>query len=263
MKKHYLFLGLLILWSSVSLFGQVRIGVKGGINIPNINASLAGVSGSSYKTELGLDAAVFVEIPLSETFSIQPMLEYAVQGAKRGGLQPVPIPDEFKNLGPFLNREIVYVDIKSQLDLNYLFFPLLLKAGWDFEMGSSYTENHYRFYVSGGPHIGYLASSKITLKDTFTGFYSGRDGKENLLGEGREVDVSSYKGINPTLDGEYELRKTNFGITGNAGIGYYFQDNAVFVELGGNIGFQSIFKSEIDNKRPGAVSISLGYSRRL
>jgi opacity protein-like surface antigen len=108
---------------------QVKFGGKAGINLANVSGKEEGDK-TDYDSKVGLHIGALVEIPISESFSVMPELNFDQLGAK----------DEF------LGQEL-------KLNLNYISVPVLAK-----------------FNVSGlgiyaGPQIGFLLSAKTKAGD--------------------------------------------------------------------------------------------------
>ncbi|HQX57149.1 MAG TPA: outer membrane beta-barrel protein, partial [Pyrinomonadaceae bacterium] len=89
----------LIVVSSVMVFGQsnereVHVGVKAGISLPNLVGSSDQEITKNYKSRLAASFGAFVDVQLHKNTSLQIEVDYAPQGGKRNGIQPVtqPIP---------------------------------------------------------------------------------------------------------------------------------------------------------------------------
>ena len=102
---------------------EIKFGVKAGINF----ATIAGDETDDLKSKTTFHIGAVVEIPISDSFSIQPELVYSSQGAK--------VDDNISDV---------------ELKLDYINLPIMAK-----------------FYVSegfsleAGPQVGFLMSSKI------------------------------------------------------------------------------------------------------
>lgn len=122
----YLLLTLFI-FCSLATEAQVHFGVKAGANL----ARLTGDNGEKMKLRTSFNAGVFVEVELSDRFSLQPELYYSSQGAKQ---------DFQFNQGN---------DVSSTLEVtqrqDYLVIPVLAKF---------YATEH--FFIEAGPQIGFL-----------------------------------------------------------------------------------------------------------
>ncbi|MBN4057948.1 PorT family protein [Olleya sp. AH-315-K02] len=102
---------------------ETKFGVKAGVNF----ATIAGDETNDVKSKTAFHVGAVVEIPISDSFSVQPELIYSSQGAK----------------GDDNNSDV-------ELKLDYINLPIMAK-----------------FYVSegfsleAGPQVGFLMSSKI------------------------------------------------------------------------------------------------------
>lgn len=80
MKKLVL-LSILIIVASTGLFAQdLSYGVKAGMNISNF---FSDDSSDEFDSKAGINIGAFLEIPISEKFSVQPELIYSAQGSQQ------------------------------------------------------------------------------------------------------------------------------------------------------------------------------------
>ena len=107
---------------------HVNIGVKGGLNLYNINAD----NGSTYDTKPGLNLGLLGHIHLAKQLGLQPEIVYSSQGAKFG-------------------------TNNSKLNLDYINVPVLFQYMFD---------NGFR--LEAGPQVGFLVSAKSKLNGTST-----------------------------------------------------------------------------------------------
>jgi hypothetical protein len=134
MKK--VFLLIVCAASFAAAQAQVKLGVKGGLNLAN----LVGPDVEDNSMKLGFHLGGFANIPLADKFSFQPELVFSAQGAK------------FEDPGD---------DIKYRL--SYINIPLL----------GQYNDPSC-FYAETGPQIGFLLAAKAKddgntndVKDSF------------------------------------------------------------------------------------------------
>ena len=109
---------------------DINIGVKGGLNVYNINND----NNSEYDSKLGFHAGLIGHIHLTRQFAVQPELVYSVQGAK------------YTNGG-----------IESKLNLGYINVPVLLQYMFD---------NGFR--LQAGPQVGFMLNAKTEIGDVKT-----------------------------------------------------------------------------------------------
>lgn len=125
--------------SAVLAFGfmnaqETKFGVKGGLNIANISGDIEDNS-----SKVGFHVGGFVEIKVSDKFSVQPELLFSTQGAK------------FEESGSGFSYE-------SKYNLSYLNIPVMAKY---------YAAD--KFSLELGPQIGFLTSAKEDFTETESG----------------------------------------------------------------------------------------------
>jgi len=166
--------------------GNVSIGVRGGATIPGFTGGQGDPVSEGYSTALRMGAGIFAEFKISELFSIQPMLEYSQQGAKRNGMQAMvatasnpQLAGAFQQVGENLSNQVnqafqgalgpmapsvsvsvpvpdyLYANAKRDAKMDYLMLPVLAKFGWNLGKTSP-----WRIYVDAGPYIGLLLNAK-------------------------------------------------------------------------------------------------------
>lgn len=107
---------------------HVNIGIKGGLNVYNINND----NNSEYDAKVGFNVGLLGHIHLAKQLAFQPELVYSAQGAK------------FKTLG-----------VETKLNLDYINVPMLIQYMFD---------NGFR--IQAGPQVGFLVSAKAKVGDT-------------------------------------------------------------------------------------------------
>jgi hypothetical protein len=122
MKKAFTLI-LAIAFSLIQSFGQISIGVKGGLNLSNVK----NIGSANNKTRLGFNSGLITEIAVGKKFIIQPELLYSIKGFKF-------TPTTFNSGGT--------------LSFNYVSFPLL--------SGYRITDN---FIILLGPEFSFLTSA--------------------------------------------------------------------------------------------------------
>lgn len=175
-----------------------RFGIKAGGN-------LSSITGSDSKSKFGFYAGAFVNVPISEAFSIQPEVVYSQQGTKAN--------DKY------------YFAVIAETDrkqiLSYINVPVMVQ----------YNATP-KFYLEAGPEFGILVNAKA--EENFLGKFFSRDNKSSLntfnfgLGIGLGYKFTPNIGINARYiaglteivkDGLADSSKnTNFQL----GINYYF-----------------------------------------
>lgn len=165
MKK--LFLGLSIAASSL-VFSQ-QFGIKGGMNVSSISDD----GYDDTKSKVGYYGGVFVNIPASESFSIQPEVIYSNLGS------------EVKGTGTVLGNSY-----SQKLNLNYITVPVMFQY-----------KATPQFYLEAGPEFGFLVSadSKTTWNNSTSTAELDKDNFNNFnmgVGLGAGFDITKNVGIN-------------------------------------------------------------------
>ena len=91
MKKILIIASILFASHITQAQNDIYIGVRGGLNIPKLTASGENPMSKGYSSRLAGNGGIFVEIQISELFSLRPMVEYTQQGGLRNGLQAIPV----------------------------------------------------------------------------------------------------------------------------------------------------------------------------
>ena len=159
MKK--LFLGLSIAASSL-VFSQ-QFGIKGGMNVSSISDD----GYDDTKSKVGYYGGVFVNIPASESFSIQPEIIY-------------------NNLGSEVKTNLY----SQKLNLNYITVPVMFQF-----------KATPQFYLEAGPEFGFLVSAdtKTTWNNSTSTAELDKEDYNNFnlgVGLGAGFDITKNFGIN-------------------------------------------------------------------
>ncbi|WP_126651675.1 porin family protein [Chryseobacterium aureum] len=175
-----------------------RFGLKAGGNLSSLTSS-------DTKSKIGFYAGAFVNVPLSETFSLQPEVIYSQQGAKIKG-----------------NYEMSNFTIKNmQQNLGYINVPVMLQYNATPDL-----------YLEAGPEFGILVSAQA--KGDINGSTYKASNKDNLknfnLGAGiglgykftphLGVNIRYIAGITKIVKDEFgdSSKNTNFQL----GLNFYF-----------------------------------------
>ncbi|MCL1934545.1 MAG: PorT family protein [Candidatus Azobacteroides sp.] len=269
--KTILLSGVFALLSVTCMWGQsnkINIGVRGGLTIPNLTAiGKTTELNKDYATTERFGAAIFAEFKLSPLFSIQPMLEFSEEGAKKNKFQAFITPDELAQIyGP--EQQYLYADFKSNAKLNYLMLPVLAKFGWNLSHTSP-----FRVYVDAGPFVGYLVSAKQIISGGNKTVYMDANGTiPAMIPVG--VDPDTYEPIMAQLPPQPfdrtenikdQLHRVSFGFEGNIGFQYQIKRNIIFIEGGGSYGVLNIQKQTtiIGKNNCGAGTVMVGYAYAL
>ncbi|CAH0336514.1 hypothetical protein FVB9288_02219 [Flavobacterium sp. CECT 9288] len=155
---------------------ETKFGVKGGLNLANISGDVEDNS-----SKIGFNVGGFVEIKVSDKFSVQPELLFSTQGTK------------FEESGSGFSAEVKY-------NLSYLNIPVMAKY---------YAAD--KFSLEFGPQIGFLTSAKADFTATESGVTES--GKEDVKDDFESIDF----GLN--FGAGYDLtEKLSLGLRYNLGL---------------------------------------------
>lgn len=260
------------------------VGIKGGLNIPNLksggeNSPLS----EGFSSLLAWGSGIVVEKHVTKTFSIQTGIEYSLQGGKKDGVQAIPagpvyeeaqVADaEFAMMKIYMPEEYLYADFYSEPRFHYLMLPVQAKFGRNISVTSP-----LRVYLSGGIFGSYLLKGERITKRS-SGLYA--DAKSTSLRDfatplvvdmipflrdkilaGLDMfgnEINDFNGTDIITDDVYRF---NFGVIGSLGVSCKLATrHSIFIEGGGNYGLIKIQKDKANGQnRIGAVTAMLGYS---
>jgi len=169
----------------------INIGIKGGLNVFNINNN----NNVNYDSKLGVHAGLIGHIHLARQIALQPEIVYSVQGTK------------FNTAG-----------VTTKINLGYINVPLMFQYMFD---------NGFR--LQAGPQIGFLASAKSKTNNTSVDVKSSFKKVDVALGAGiGYVEPSSGLGIDvrynlglSDISESTAVKSTNRGF--QVGLFYLFQ----------------------------------------
>lgn len=274
---------LLILASTT--YAQIKIGGKVGYSIGRIADNSDNIYTEDYKSTDGVDFGAFVEFPINDLVSIQGEILYTQRGGERDGLQPIPTDNlesalaenglsieqlnqlvQLQGRGPVTNSDPLYAVFDNTSELEYIEIPVLLKLGWG---------NDWRFYVEGGPYIGFLiGADQITSGDSQ--FFLDSNGTMPLGVQNPFYDPNDptfgppfvplpAQSFDATTDVKDDLNEINYGIHAGAGlIRRLNEKHEVFLGFRGSYGFKPLQKNEeFGESVVGGLVFSLGYAFTL
>lgn len=237
------------------LFAQENsyFGLHGGLSIPQLQGGGNNEVSRDFKSRAAANFGAFVEFGMKRKLSIQLEANFAGNGGKRTGLQPITSAPE--GLPPLPPGSYFYADFKNEAILDYLEIPVLLK----YRFGSTTKK---RFYLNGGVFYGLLLSAKTKTSGSST-IYLDRNRTPLLLPpDGQPLPPISF---DATTDVKSDLRKNNFGVTGGGGFEIPHGKNYFFVELRIAYGLTNIQKDTATNgsDHTGNLIISAGYAFKV
>ena len=227
---------------------NISLGVKGGIDIPNLTAG--GDAGSNpvskgWSSRLGPYFGVVGVYNITHKFGIQVELNYSSQGGKKNGKQAIPTADFTSNPPPG-TPDYIYANFNSQTKLNYIELPVMAKLNLPLGLGGK-----WHFFVQAGPYFGYLVAAKDVIKGT-SNVYA--DEAETMPLTPQPVTIDE------TQDVKDDIKKFNVGIQGGAGVSVKAPLGRILLTVGGNYGFIPIQKDKANGQNnTGAANITLGY----
>jgi hypothetical protein len=177
MKKHLYTIAFLALTTAGFAQTKISYGIRGGAT----NAYLQGDAVSSLQdviirtggavnaeSKTGFYAGGFVNIPVSETFSIEPGITYTQKG--------------YELNGGFGIKNTDIISARSRLNLGYVELPVLAKV------------NLSGLQLFAGPQIGYLANAELRTRAGALGFNFIND-RRDVKSQFNDIDVSLTGGV--------------------------------------------------------------------
>ena len=172
---------------------NAKFGIKGGLNVANQSNPGGGeIVDFNTSSLIGFHIGGFVEIKISDKFSIQPELLYSAQGGKLNFTVLTSIDGDPNSVPEYVNTEVVN-------NLSYINIPVMFK--------------YYvieKFSLELGPQLGILVDSKRKMTNTNNGQtfedsynYDSIDYGLNL-GAGYDITDSLTTGIRYSL-GLYDI----------------------------------------------------------
>jgi nitrite reductase/ring-hydroxylating ferredoxin subunit len=224
-------------------------GLNAGISLPSISGGNNELS-QGYTTRLAPNFGIQAERSISERFSLQAELNFAGQGGKRKGIQPITdLPPQFSSFLP--SGQYLYADFKNVSELNYLELPILAKWYWG---------QRFRVYAVGGPYVGYLLSARQKISGS-SDIYADKNRDPFTIG-GQPLPSQSF---DTTINVISDIHRFNFGITAGAGVVYPAgKKEQLFFNVRFEYGLINIQKnSENGKNNTGNVLLTVGYARRF
>lgn len=152
-----------------------RIGLKGGLNLSNFFTQDIDDKNSL----IGFNAGMFIKMPVSKSFSVQPELYFTTKGSQVS----------YNNL---------FASGDARFRLSYLEMPVLLV--WNINSN---------FNIHGGPCIGYLLSGDVTNESSAPVF----DFEKNI-----DIDNYNKMEASVAVGAAIDIRKISLGLRYNYGI---------------------------------------------
>ena len=229
-----------VAFATSALAAPVRIGLHAGSSIPNLHAGDDNPVSAGWSSRVAFAFGLFAEYDVSASFAIQPEINYAPQGGKRNGSQPIPYDATAFGAPP---GTVLYGDFDNTADIDYLEIPVLAK----YRIGGA-----QQFYATFGPYVGFL----LTAKNVSSG-----SSLVYLDQQKTQPVTSSPVDFGATTDIKSELRSTNWGIQGGVGYGLPLGSGRLELDVRGGYGLMNVQKDTAANGKnnTGSLVVSLAY----
>lgn len=229
---------------------EVHIGVKAGFSLPDLVGGSDQEITKDYKSRLTANFGGFVDVQLKKNLSLQLEADFAPQGGKRNGIQPVTraIP----GLPALPAGSYYYANFNNTAKLNYLEFPVMLKY-------RAARQKKVGFYVNGGPYFGYLMKATQVTAGTSSLYLNNTGTIPVLIAPSTPFPPIPF---DAKTDVTSSLHRFNVGVTGGGGITFKQKKNYFFVDARVAYGLTTLQKNTAtDGKsRTGNLVISFGYA---
>ncbi len=232
---------------------ETFVGVKGGISIPQLSGGGDNELSKDYKSRTSLNVGMFLELGITKRFSFQSELNFAGNGGKRNGVQP--ITSTIPGLPQLPIGAYYYADFKNEAVLNYLEVPALVKYRFN-------PKSKAGFYGNIGVFYGRLLSAKTKTSGSST-IYLDKNRTPLLIPPANQpLPPISF---DATTNIKNDLNKNNFGVTGGGGVEFRKGKNRFFVDARVSYGLLSIQRDTVRNgsSQTGNLIISVGYAFKL
>lgn len=226
----FIFFNLLLFGAFKANSQNIKIGIKGGLSLPNLSSSGGSDVSKGYKTISGPDFGLVVDYTVTKKVSIETGIRWSTQGGQKSGLQTIPASPELQQyFPPGSNVHFLYANFSSTVRLQYLMLPVLIKYSIVLDKAG-----HWKLYGDGGVFGGLLITARASAAGTSKVYY---DREETNQAGSVSVTFDSTGSI------KNQLHKGNFGIEGNIGVLYHSKSISYFMETGGNYGFINLQKN--------------------
>ncbi len=247
-------LTLVLLLTTRTSHAQIRIGVHGGLSIPDLRGGNNVIS-EGYTSRLAPNFGLSVEFPVGGHFSIEPQVNFDGQGGQRTGMQP--ITSASTSLPPLASGGYYYANFNNTSILNYLEIPVLAK--YTFGLGL------ISFNIDAGPYVGFLLNATQKTSGSSV-IYVDSKGDPLVIpnGSGGYIPLPAQS-FDASSNVTSSLHTANFGIDGGIGIMLPVGSlSDISLNVHGLYGITVIQKSAADGtSHTGNLIISIGYSYKL
>ncbi|HMS09450.1 MAG TPA: porin family protein [Pyrinomonadaceae bacterium] len=232
---------------------EVHIGIKGGFSLPNLVGGDEQEITRDYKSRFAPNFGGYVEFDATRNVAIQAGIDYAPQGGKRNGIQPITAPIPL--LPPLPAGQYYYGDFENTAKLEYLEFPVLGKYTW--RRGRSVQP-----YVNAGPYVGVLLKATQVTRGSST-IFADRNGTPILIPPvNQPLPPIPFDAETDVTD---SLNRANFGLTGGGGLKFPTKGNYWFLDVRASYGLTTLQKDTANDgkSRTGNLVVSVGFAFKI
>ncbi|MFN4006332.1 MAG: porin family protein [Chitinophagaceae bacterium] len=228
-----------------------RVGVKGGISLPNLQDPSGNDNSQAYgySSIMGPYFGIVTDYRIRESLSFQGEINYATQGGQKNGDQKIRTVG-FESFIPAGVQvpEYVFTRFDNKVVLHYIEIAALAKY-------YLINRKHWNVTINAGPYFGILTYAHNTSKGTSKVYYDAQYTQPLLP---YAVVFDNEEDIQPRVN-PYAL-----GIQGGGTIGYKLKQWEIFISGGGNIGL-TILQSDksLGSNRTGAGTLTTGVFFQL
>jgi hypothetical protein len=229
---------------------QIQVGAHGGLSIPNIRGEGDNEFSCGYTSRKGPFFGLFAEFRLRPNFSLRAEVNYASQGGKWDGLQPVIIDLPGLVLPPGV---ILYADFNNESILDYLEVPILAELTWG---------ERPRFFINAGPYVGLLVRAK-TITGGMSTIYLD-DSRTPLLIPPDYQPLPPFS-FEAETDSKKDINDLSAGIVGGIGLAIPAGPGEFILGVRFSLGLTNI-QVDVESygkNHTGAVVMTLGYAYTL
>jgi hypothetical protein len=241
--------------ASAASAGPLTVGLRAGSSIPDLRDNGGNDLSKGWSSRVAPYFGAFAELQVTPAFSVQAEVDYAAQGGKKDGLQP--IITDLSALGAPADLTL-YARFKNTAKLDYLEIPVLAK----YHFGPA-----NRLFVGAGPYVGFLLSAK-TVTSGQSSIYLDPQGAQPLVfpqGSPYEGQPIPPQDFGATTDGKADLHAFNWGVQAGVGCALPAGPGVASLELRGGLGLANLQKDTATNGKnvTGNLVIALGYGMRF
>ncbi|HVP58301.1 MAG TPA: porin family protein [bacterium] len=222
-----------------------RIGLHVGPSMPSIQGGTSEQS-KGYTSRLGPYFGVSIDYDLGPKLSVRTEVNFASEGGKRNGMQPVSA-DQIGDL-PIPPGITLYADFDNEDILDYIEIPVMARLTWG---------RRHHFFVEAGPYVGFLARAKAVTSGS-SSLYIDEAGTPLVIDDQPLPPVS----FDAHTDIKESINFLSSGLAGGLGLETPVGPGDIVLETHFSLGLSNIQKHpDVDGRNnTGAAVLTLGYS---